>query len=395
MGRTLAVLLTELRGFTKENRYTLPHAQDDAVFARQESLFRFLIKATAENPDDRFTSAGDMADQLLGVLREVVSVDTGAPHPGNSTLFGGDMLALLHSESYEPVKPDHRQLPVPAIDVTDSAANLILNVSGAEALRQVVELRPKSLEARLRLANSLIDERRFVDAAKILDEIEAQDAWEWRARWYRGRLHMAQGNPQEAQNAFDQVYFELPGELAPKLGFAMAAELAGNFEVATRIYDLVARTDPGFASACFGLARCLAAGGDRKGSIEALERIPRTSSLHTRSRIEAARALLGRSRTAPSADELTSASAAIEAISLDGIARHRIVLMVLGSALDLVTSGALRPNPAIKILNRSLEENDIRAGMEQSYRAMARLVDEEDRILLVDRANAIRPRTLF
>jgi hypothetical protein len=60
-----------------------------------------------------------------------------------------------------------------------------------------------------------------------------------------------------------------------------------------------------------------------------------------------------------------------------------------------VTSGALRPNPAIKILNRSLEENDIRAGMEQSYRAMARLVDEEDRILLVDRANAIRPRTLF
>ena len=105
--------------------------------------------------------------------------------------------------------------------------------------------------------------------------------------------------------------------------------------------------------------------------------------------------MLGRSRTAPSADELTSASAAIEAISLDGIARHRIVLMVLGSALDLVTSGALRPNPAIKILNRSLEENDISAGMEQSYRAMARLVDEEDRILLVDRANAIRPRTLF
>ena len=395
VGRTLAVLLTELRGFTKENRYTLPHAQDDAVFARQESLFRLLLKATAENPDDRFTSAHEMADQLLGVLREVVSVDTGAPHPGNSTLFGSDMLALIHAEGYEPVKPDHRQLPVPVIDVADPAANLILNVSGVEALRQVVDLRPKSLEARLRLANAMIDARDFAGAAKILDEIEAQDAWEWRARWYRGRMHLAQGNAKEAQQAFDQVYFDLPGELAPKLGFAMAAEQAGNFDIATRMYDLVARTDPGFASACFGLARCLAAGGDRKGSIEALERIPRTSNLHTRSRIEAARALLGRSRTAPSADELTSASAAIEAISLDGIARHRIVLMVLGSALDLVTTGALRPNPAVKILGRTLEENDIRAGMEQSYRAMARLVEEEDRILLVDRANAVRPRTLF
>ena len=395
VGRTLAVLLTEIRGFTKENRYTLPHAQDDAVFARQESLFRFLLKSTAENPDDRFTSAAEMADQLLGVLREVVSVDTGAPHPGNSTLFGSDMLALIHTEGYEPVRPDHRQLPVPAVDVTDPAANLVLNVSGAEALRQVVDLRPKSVEARLRLASALIDSRDFQGAEKLLAEIEAADAWEWRARWYRGRMHLAQGNPKDAQHAFDQVYFDLPGELAPKLGFAMAAELAGNFEIATRMYDLVARTDPGYASACFGLARCLAAGGDRKGAIEALERIPKTSNLHTRSRVEAARALLGRSRTAPSADELTSASAAIEAISLDGIARHRMALMVLGAALDLITARTLQPNSAVKILGCGLEENELRVGMEQAYRAIARLMNDEDRIQMVDLANAVRPRTLI
>jgi len=105
--------------FTKEHRYTLPHAQDDPVFSRQESLFRFLLKATAENPDDRFGSADEMADQLLGVLREVVSVDNAAPHPADSTLFGGDMLALAPQNGYGPLRPDYRHLPVPALDASD------------------------------------------------------------------------------------------------------------------------------------------------------------------------------------------------------------------------------------------------------------------------------------
>jgi serine/threonine-protein kinase PknG len=401
VGRTLAVLLTEIKGFTKDHKYTLPHAQEDPVFGRQESLFRFLLKATAQNPDDRFVSADEMADQLLGVMREVVSVDTGAPHPGNSTLFGGDMLALMQGEGYEPVRPDYRQLPVPALDVTDPAANLIMNAAAAadpqhrvESLAQLVDVRPKSVEAKLRLANAMIDARDYQGADQVLAEVEKADPWEWRARWYRGRLHLAEGRPKEAQAAFDQVYFDLPGELAPKLGFAMAAEQAGNFEIASHMYDLVARTDPGLASACFGLARCLAVGGDRKGSIAALERIPKTSNLHTRSRVEAARALLGKSRVAPSADELTSASAAIEAISLSGIEKYRVSLMVLDAALELVTSGVLQPNPSTRVLGYALRENDLRVGLETAFRGMARLVDGDMKVQLVDRANQVRPRTL-
>lgn len=402
VGRTLAVLLTEMRGFTKEFKYTLPHAADDPVFKCQESLFRFLLKATAENRDDRFVSADEMADQLLGVLREVVSVDTGSPHPGTSTLFGGDMLAMMQGDGYEPVRPDYRQLPIPSIDVTDPAVNLIMNAVAAvdplqrvDSLKQLVDVRPKSLETRLRLANAMIDARDFAGAEGLLAGIEKEDPWEWRARWYRGRLYMAQGKAKEAQAAFDQVYFDLPGELSPKLGFAMAAEQAGNFEIASHMYDVVSRTDPGFGSACFGLARCLAAGGDRKGAIAALERIPKTSNLHTRSRVEAARALLGRSRSAPSVDELTSASAAIEAISLNGIERYRVTLMVLDAALDLVSSRVLPPSASTKILGWSLEEQSLRTGLEQAFRGMARLVDGEMKIQLVDRANQVRPRTLI
>ena len=93
IGRTLAVLVTNIPGFSGEHEYTLPSANDDPIFPQQESLYRFLIKATATNADDRFQTAEEMAEQLLGVLREVVARETKTPRPGASLLFDGDSLA--------------------------------------------------------------------------------------------------------------------------------------------------------------------------------------------------------------------------------------------------------------------------------------------------------------
>jgi serine/threonine-protein kinase PknG len=402
LGRALAVLLAEIRGFTKDHRYTLPNAQEEPVFARQESLFRFLLKATATNPDDRFVNAEDMAEQLLGVLREVVAVETATPRPSTSALFGGDMLPHIPSDAFEPVTPDHRHLPAPAVDTTDPGASLVMSIARwpdasqrVMAFRQVVEQRPKSVEARLRLANALVESKAPEEAEQILRELEAEDPWEWRARWYRGRLLLAAGKPADAQHVFDQVYFDLPGELAPKLAFAIAAEQAGNLELAGRMYDLVSRTDPAYVSACFGLARCLVAAGDRKGALAALDRIPLTSSLYLRSRMETARALAAKSKPDPSPEELSAASVMIEAMSVGGLERHRLAQMIYGTALDLVLSRALQPNPAIRILGQPLQEEYLRVGLEQAYRALARLADGDAKIALVDTANRVRPRTLL
>ena len=175
----------------------------------------------------------------------------------------------------------------------------------------------------------------------------------------------------------------------------MAAEAAANLDIAARMYDLVARTDPSFVSACFGLARCLARSGDRKGAVAALDRIPKTSSMYARSRIEAARALTGNAGAPPSADELASASAAIEDLALDPADRGMLEDLIYGSALDLVLSRRVAPNAAIRILGQPLSEDNLRAGLERSYRAMARLSDGREKVRLVDRANRVRPRSLF
>lgn len=402
IGRTLAVLLTNIRGFSKEHKYTLPSPQEEPLFAEQESLYRFLLKATAENPDDRFQSADEMADQLLGVLREVVATETNTPRPASSNVFSGDMLALTNSGDFEPIRADYHQLPIPMLDSTDPGFNVVLNAGAMSdptkrvaSLRQALQQFPASVEAQLRLANSLIDVGAYKEVEQILANVEEKDAWDWRVLWYRGRALMAQGKAKDAQAAFDQVYFDLPGELAPKLALGLAAEQAGNFKLAIKMYDLVSRTDPSYTSAAFGLARCLCATGDRKGAVAALERVPQTSNLFTRSRVEVARTLINTERSAPGAKELKDASAAIEAIAIEGMDRYRLTKQVLETALHLVTSQALSPASSIAILGQPLEELYLRKGLEKSLRAMAHLTTGDEKIRLVDEANRVRPRTLF
>jgi len=151
IGRTLAVLLADIHGFAKEHLYTLPGAQEEPLFAKLESLHRFLLKGTAQSPEDRFETAEEMTEQLLGVLREVVAVETGTPRPAASLFFGADLLALDAGDEMEPVQADYRYLPLPAPDLEDVGAQA---VSSAAALTE----QSKRLTA-LRLARASFPSR--------------------------------------------------------------------------------------------------------------------------------------------------------------------------------------------------------------------------------------------
>lgn len=403
IGRTLAVLLCDITGFGSTHQYTLPSPQEEPLFAQQESLYRFLLKATAENPDDRFQSADEMADQLLGVLREVVALETGNPRPASSTLFGGDLLPLTAANDFTPISPQFYHLPIPLLDATDPAFNQVMNASAIadlnlriENLTQIADRFPKSKEAQLRLVNSLIDLGNNIDRVeKILAAVEENDPWDWRVLWYRGRCRMAEGKAQEAKKAFDQVYFDLPGELAPKLAIALSAEKAGDFPFAIKMYDLVLRSDPSYVSAAFGLARCLLHQNKRNEAVTALEQVPQSSSLFTRSRVEVARILTSRDKSQPGMNELKNAATVVEAIALDGMERYQLNKRVLETALHLLTTQALAPTSTVTILGQPLEEVKLRLGLEKVLRSMAHLTTGDEKIQLVDEANRIRPRTLF
>ena len=65
------------------------------LLEQQESYARLLRRATDADPERRFGSAGEMAEQLTGVLREVLAIADGTPRPAFSTVFSPELQAVF------------------------------------------------------------------------------------------------------------------------------------------------------------------------------------------------------------------------------------------------------------------------------------------------------------
>ncbi|UQA97985.1 serine/threonine-protein kinase PknG [Streptomyces halobius] len=91
VARTLAVLTFDFQGYTNVFADSLPDPDNIEVFRTYESFYRLLVRATDPDRARRFASAEEMAEQLTGVLREVVALQTGEQRPSLSVLFGPEL----------------------------------------------------------------------------------------------------------------------------------------------------------------------------------------------------------------------------------------------------------------------------------------------------------------
>jgi serine/threonine-protein kinase PknG len=390
VARTLGVLCIDFRGYQSTYRYTLPPQDSVPVLQRYDSLYQFLLKGTAPNPDDRFQSAEEMADQLFGVLREVVADREGTPVSAPSKLFTAPMRAGLEL-------PDWRILPRPQVSSDDPSAGYLATITAADSEQLIAQLRAapqRTVEVDLRLAAAMINDGSFEEADAQLGEIEANDPWEWRVAWHRGIAALARERADEARASFDRVYCAVPGELAPKLALGLACESAGDLEVAARWYEIVARTDPSITSASFGLARCRLLNGDRAGALTAYELVPDSSSGYIDAQTARIRCLSRDGEGEPGLQELLAAGSALEALPLEGEQRERLTADLLESALRMTLSGRGSDDGEVRLLGLPLVERDVRLALEHSYRELARHAPSRtERIARVDDANRVRPRT--
>ncbi len=441
VGRALAVLSFTFTGFSTTYANALPPPADVPLLREQESYHRLLLRATHPDPLQRFGSAGELAEQALGVLREVLAVADGRPRPGISTVFTPERRAFGTAVTGAPAAtpplpspvPAQRgrpgptpatpglvgafgavatgaaeaglsgpsvaaALPLPLVDPADPAAGFLATVGGTDPVATVEALRrapQPTVEVTLRLVRALID---LGDTDAALAELGnvPQVAGEWRQHWYAGLVALAAGRPQQAHAAFDAVYAALPGEPAAQLALAAAAELTGDRDGAGRRYLHVWRVDHSYVSAAFGLARALLASGDRATAQAVLDEVPDSSSHHVAAQVAAVRAALDRAAGAPSEADLVGASRRLEGIRLDQQRRAALAAEMLHAALDWLAGGATAPAPAgARFLGAALQERDIRLGLERAYRTLASLETQAPaRWALVDQANAVRPRTL-
>jgi serine/threonine-protein kinase PknG len=402
IGRTLALLVMDFR-FQSAFEFTIPPASEQPVLAQHQSLNRFLLKSTAKDPRERFQSADEMAEQLGGVLREVVVTETGQASTKvvYSTLFAGEPAGL--DDKCDVDKPSVKLLPALRIDSEDPGADDLLALSGVRdpaklipLLQAAVKRQPDSVEIPLQLLRALIEHGDYEEAESALLKLEQRLPHDWRPKWYRGLLTLGQNRVGHAATALDQVCTDIPGEPAAKLALAVAAELAGDDAAAIHLYDLVSATDPGMATAAFGLARCLRRAGRRADAAEAYRRVPPGSSLYVRAQTALARALACMEPAPPAVDDLCGASSVIESLSLEGMEGVRVRAEVLENALSLLVAQPALADRSRQLFGQQLAETPIRFALEKSYRQMARLEPDRGRqIQLVDKANTIRPWTLI
>ncbi|MGY1524937.1 tetratricopeptide repeat protein [Streptomyces sp. MN3] len=445
VARTLAVLTFDFQGYTNVYADSLPDPDTIDVFRQYESFYRLLVRATDPDPARRFASAQEMAEQLTGVLREVVSLQSGQARPALSTLFGPE-LRVTDTELFPPPDGDVSRLgarrtrtrkgvPVPAPALPPSAASLVRPVdcptaalalpvphvqptdpdagflagllasAPGELIHALAAAPDPSTETRLRAVRARLETGGWATALEALGALEAEDPDDWRVVWYRGVAALVTGDHEGAALAFDAIYDAFPGEIAPKLALGLCAEVLGQLDNAAEYYRLVWSTDPSYVSAAFGLARVQLAAGDRHGAVRTLESVPESSIHYTAARVAAVRARLrGRTATAadaPFLDDLTAAAGQVEALKsygLDPARRELLAAEVLGRGLDWVLSGGQGSAPPAAggrtLLGSGLDERGLRFGLERSYRTLARLARSgEERIDLVERANRYRPRT--
>ncbi|MEY9872794.1 serine/threonine-protein kinase PknG [Streptacidiphilus sp. MAP12-33] len=455
VARALAVMSFDFQGFSTVYRDSLPGPEEVEVFDRYESYYRLLVRATDQDAGRRFSSAQEMAEQLHGVLREVLALQDGKARPALSTLFGPELRVvdteLLHAELEEPpastrggrkkqaalptpgnatialpggvlaprmLPLDTRAaalaLPVPRIDPGDPNAGFLASLMATapdEVLTALGAAPVNSVELRLRGLRALIEkgDQGAVHAALIELGTDAPD--DWRVVWYRGLAALADSampggaDPAAALRAaaesFDAVYDAFPGEAAPKLALGVCAEALGTREDAAEFYRLVWTTDRSYVSAAFGLARVLLASGDRPGSVAALESVPEASTHYVAARVASVRARLReRSPQEPLRFDLDAASQQLGGLGLDARRREELSVEVLGKALGWVlagrqdASGPAASSAPLTLLGRPAEERALRFALEDSYRKLARLAETpEQRIAWVERANRTRPRT--
>jgi serine/threonine-protein kinase PknG len=389
IGRTLAVLAMEFRGYQNTFVSALPPAEDTPLFQRYDSLYRVLQKATAANPDDRFQSADELRDQLIGILREAVAVDSGTPaaaHSNPSELFGAPTSAGADLAWGD--------LPPLRVDRADASSAWLAGVSiasGEERLRVLETAPQETVEVQLAKARAAIDAGLSPQADLIIDALLTDNPWEWRAVWDSGLAAFARNQPDAAVTAFNTVLGQVPGELAPKLALALACEQSGADDVAEYLYAVCAATDANYvAPAAFGLSRTRSKRGDVKASLAALDLVKPTSGAFVSARRRRAQLLIS---SGSGLADLHAAAASIEHISMDSRDRQTALVAIFTAALDTVEKNGEQPDMLIAGVPAS--EPALRTAAERAYRELAALTPEHhERIELVDAANAVRPRTL-
>jgi serine/threonine-protein kinase PknG len=428
-----------------------PEREVDSAEPLAQRSFRRLVRRATDAPQRRFRSATELIEQLRGVERELRTPRTGMEEPAPSAVFAptaplidgglgaaprldrwtdGTALGQALSDGLPEPAAVAAGLPVLRVDREDPAATLLARTVAPDARLLVEKLnayradflgvgRSPGLEwqacrAWVELGELARAEQCLAAAGEVLGPAAAGD---WRMAWHRGLIALGHagtaGRPgapaaadlvARAAREFTVVYDAVPGELAPKLALGYCRERLGHLDHAEPYYEAVWLRDRSVASAAFGLARIRLARLDRAGAVRILDEVPQVSRHFHAARVAAIRVYCGRLTTVggrsgpvglPAPADFAEAAQRLDRLYLDEPARARLDASIREAVLDwYVHAGRRAVPPGQVVYDTVADERAIRTALESSLLRVAQQArTEDDHGVLVDLANAARPRT--
>lgn len=399
VGRTLLAVCVTGTGLAGRFLDRLPTEAESQVLAECDPLHRLLRKACAAEPADRFTSAQEMREQALGVLRAV------SRRPGAPGVVFGPATASVPSAYFRPARyvsaeGSWRDLPVPRSALSDPSLDYATMDTESlwRRLRQLSLLGDDG-QARLERARLLIMLHELDQALGELVDLLADDPWNWRVAWWTGVLELVAGQVEEAAEAFNTVLDEVPGEAAARLALGYACELAGRPQLAEQAYLECVGMDAGYVPpAAFGLYRLRESTGDLSAAMAALELVSPASSAHLVA-VRAGAALLVRAGRTPY--DIAAGLGQAESAEMGELAFADLQVAAMRAGLELCCASTrlgadaepdTLSDPSLLIGGFGYTEPGMRSGLEYALRHRARLsADPDERVRLVDEANRVRP----
>lgn len=263
IGRALLVLILDWPTWQRDDREQLPRRDDHAVLVEHDCLWRFLQRACAPDPAQRFADADEMADALHGVLCQVASAVDGQPRPRVSTRFGPPRVRLDRIDWRtlpNPILPIHPRLPNRVAGVADDDPATALALAGAGT--------DLSWGDAATVARAQCEVNDFAAASSTLQQLDpagadaGDQASSLRVAWsyLNGMVAVAAEDVPGALALFEDAYANAPGEAACAFALAAAIELSADrarLEEAADLYEQVSVADPSWVAAVAGLARVL------------------------------------------------------------------------------------------------------------------------------------------